>query len=1080
MAKTFQQNIEFAASLRFDPSQIKMLERAFGEGITPAMVKAARIGASKYTETLFKAADEINTDLQEVEKKILAAQADLHDQTKKHDHDRIRDELKVLQREWQQHKRKMRIEQAAQDKYLDRQEEAFKAYENFKVNLKVDKKQLAEDIGEALTGAFGKVSSGDLSGLASSLGSALSKGGGMMEQAGLAAGGAEAGGMAAMMTSLGPVVAGLGATVGALAAIAVVFQMAYDQSKKFNQALTEGAGSADFFSSGVGNMGASLKDARNAIVDLGIQYRMDTEEIAKFTSALNTAGVTYKEFGALAGRAATDQQAFMDVTKTAIIASKSMGIEATDAASFMDRAMRDLGKTSLTEIKDAFSMINDAAARSGMTVKSFFTAISETTSGMALHNMRLEDTIGLMTTMTKVLGEDLGKERAKMEGQFRNMGYQERIKTVLTTGKDTTSKIVRADAEAQARKGLGDPLKAAIGKVMPELIKGTGKASEVSIDKLGTMTEKEYRKVVGALYASNDQNAQVAARQLENLRGLARGAVRPGNELAQADAIGSLSKSGELAMQLASASAVLGKKGISSMEGLDRAAFEQITGQSGENLEIMKRLDRALRGQFEGLQQKVAGGGGTEEERRLAKMDFTEAIAAGFGKDTMEEGVRAGFTGMERMTERMLKETQSFSTTLKNNVAWLLEKIFSLVEWIAHLMGDDAEDAALQKQNDMIAELDAKMAQQTAYAQEYNELVRKQTTVGLDTTEKARMAELEGLAKKSEAEVAGLKAGVTEFGKYKDIRAGAGMADVARYEAEVAAGGGAEALAKAEAARAAAGDVSGRGADAAMYGLGGALAGAATGALIGSIFPGVGTAIGGGLGGLLGAAGLLGGGLGATYGYFGGDASAAQGEVEASLEGTSSVDTLVESTGLSAEYNEESKEALKQLLVESTSSNKTQGKEKALLEGLLKQMKEDSKTQALGVLKDIDAAAVTQYLTSGKKEALQSSSIMGAVSTDPAVQRALESLGVLKSKTDSPVNDFIYRGGASGGVITPINTKDEFLGMKPGGAVDRAARGGSSGTVVININGDTGTIVRVVTDVLKKAGLTPSPSNGFA
>jgi len=393
-------------------------------------------------------------------------------------------------------------------------------------------------------------------------------------------------------------------------------------------------------------------------------------------------------------------------------------------------------------------------------------------------------------------------------------------------------------------------------------------------------------------------------------------------------------------MQLASASAVLGKKGISSMEGLDRAAFEQITGQSGENLEIMKRLDRALRGQFEGLQQKVAGGGGTEEERRLAKMDFTEAIAAGFGKDTMEEGVRAGFTGMERMTERMLKETQSFSTTLKNNVAWLLEKIFSLVEWIAHLMGDDAEDAALQKQNDMIAELDAKMAQQTAYAQEYNELVRKQTTVGLDTTEKARMAELEGLAKKSEAEVAGLKAGVTEFGKYKDIRAGAGMADVARYEAEVAAGGGAEALAKAEAARAAAGDVSGRGADAAMYGLGGALAGAATGALIGSIFPGVGTAIGGGLGGLLGAAGLLGGGLGATYGYFGGDASAAQGEVEASLEGTSSVDTLVESTGLSAEYNEESKEALKQLLVESTSSNKTQGKEKALLEGLLKQMKE--------------------------------------------------------------------------------------------------------------------------------------------
>jgi len=89
-------------------------------------------------------------------------------------------------------------------------------------------------------------------------------------------------------------------------------------------------------------------------------------------------------------------------------------------------------------------------------------------------------------------------------------------------------------------------------------------------------------------------------------------------------------------------------------------------------------------------------------------------------------------------------------------------------------------------------------------------------------------------------------------------------------------------------------------------------------------------------------------------------------------------------------------------------------------------------------------------------------------------------LKTAKGTTGSPVDDFIYRGGASGGIITPINSADDFIGMKPGGNVERAGRGGTGGTVVVNINGDTATIVRVMKDVLQKSGLTASPNNGFA
>jgi len=50
------------------------------------------------------------------------------------------------------------------------------------------------------------------------------------------------------------------------------------------------------------------------------------------------------------------------------------------------------------------------------------------------------------------------------------------------------------------------------------------------------------------------------------------------------------------------------------------------------------------------------------------------------------------------------------------------------------------------------------------------------------------------------------------------------------------------------------------------------------------------------------------------------------------------------------------------------------------------------------------------------------------------------------------LQDFIYQGGSQGGVIRPINTKDEFIGMKPGGAVDQATGGvGGGGSVFVYV-----------------------------
>jgi hypothetical protein len=262
MPTNFQQKIDFIASLSFNPQSVKEIEGVLGSAFTESVKKAAAIGGSRITKSFVEGAKKVATEMEALATNI----ADLETQAASAATDALKAEhmarARVLKRELQQKKRALDLESKAHDKFVDRQADMLKAYDDLVVNMKVDKGQLAKDMGEALSGAFGKLSSGDLAGLVGSLGGALSKGGGMAEAAGLAAGGAEAGGLAAAGAALGPIVAALGATVGVVAAIAAVFQMAYDQTKKYNQALVEGAGAADFFAQGSGNMAASLGELR--------------------------------------------------------------------------------------------------------------------------------------------------------------------------------------------------------------------------------------------------------------------------------------------------------------------------------------------------------------------------------------------------------------------------------------------------------------------------------------------------------------------------------------------------------------------------------------------------------------------------------------------------------------------------------------------------------------------------------------------------------------------------------------------------------------------------------------------------
>ena len=60
------------------------------------------------------------------------------------------------------------------------------------------------------------------------------------------------------------------------------------------------------------------------------------------------------------------------------------------------------------------------------------------------------------------------------------------------------------------------------------------------------------------------------------------------------------------------------------------------------------------------------------------------------------------------------------------------------------------------------------------------------------------------------------------------------------------------------------------------------------------------------------------------------------------------------------------------------------------------------------------------------------------MSEEDAIAKAKERR-VARERGES-VDDFIYRGNARGGKITAINKKDELLGMKAGGTIQKALK----------------------------------------
>jgi hypothetical protein len=81
----------------------------------------------------------------------------------------------------------------------------------------------------------------------------------------------------------------------------------------------------------------------------------------------------------------------------------------------------------------------------------------------------------------------------------------------------------------------------------------------------------------------------------------------------------------------------------------------------------------------------------------------------------------------------------------------------------------------------------------------------------------------------------------------------------------------------------------------------------------------------------------------------------------------------------------------------------------------------------------------------------------------------------LGSRLAPTPNDFIYQNSGGRSVITPINSEDQIMGMRPGGPIANATGRGTGGNVTINVNGgDERRVFEVVRRAIQQAGITPN------
>lgn len=611
--------------------------------------------------------------------------------------DNLRKEVReALQARLTATKQVMKAEQDIIDKRLKAEKDIQDATKEHLAMMKKGVGEIAKEMGtgfdNAVSNFWSNLKSGNVADIFKNMSGGSSKMGKSMGRWAKAqqGKGGEMGGMAKNAAKLSKVLMKLGAVVGVVAGVVAAFGMivkvmldANSQQKEFNRLILDGVGGAQMLAGTIRNdVGASLQNMTKWATSFAFATQTTAKDLLGVINAFQQAGYTAKEMVSNMEDAASATQGYSVAAQHALTYSRLLGMSATEAATQMTESMEDLNQT-LDGVAKRFSSVTRYAMESGFGVKRFFSMVLQATSGMSMYNVRLEEAAGLLVRIGRILGSKVGGDFLSQLGKgFVDESMQDRMKRVMLTGRGRTQNAFELSAQDTSRafgSMVGDLVRSG-GVSSQDMFRGTGLADfdfsklngtanerAAAQEQLGNLTRglndqemsdilSRVRLNVGSL--GNDGDAMV--RSLENMISVQRGASGSFNDMVTN--LDALDMGGTLNMLLGSGAGLFGGKQLHELSAMQLAAIENSTNLSGEQLQQMREMSRAMHGNWNEAQRIARATEKTAEAQDFSRLGLEQTQhTAGMSKADVEALGRymaqEGITSQE--AQRMLSDPAS-------------------------------------------------------------------------------------------------------------------------------------------------------------------------------------------------------------------------------------------------------------------------------------------------------------------------------------------------------------------------------------------------------------------------------------
>ena len=646
------------------PRHVKELEKQFAEQATRMASVMKAVWDDKGYKKVFADLKGLQNKMMEnalkqstLEHKLALAHGDV--ELKK----RLQGELEVAKLRGATIKRNGEIQEQSVSQISKRLEGAMAAIGDRQVWQEAHKNagEFAEKFGDGISDAFDEATKGGAAGIGKLLkraGAMATKGGAMAEKNTM--GGAIGNTLEKMggfLSTIGPAIAAIGAVALGLAAVVKIILDADSKVKELNKEILGAGISAGDLVDSLGEVDRTLStvrhsfagliggDAQKFVQDWGVSAKENLQILNSFA----TAGYTVNEMIGGMKDLNEQQKALRDTTATAMTYAKLLGESSDKIAGDMGEMMENMSM-GLHGVAERFSDITKAAMESGFGTKRFYGMVVQLTTGMSMYNVRLDETLGMLTMLGKLMSPKKAAEFAgTLTKGFKDATTEERLLTGKKMGGKNRSRLGAENASSTAG-AFQDTLKKAQGE-NPDMAKAIAKAMadarlnpDVSPEEFAAQTSKMTQTQTDALtFALNEIKGQLgtqfAAQQQASL-GLRGGAGDQTAAMKAWDPVTTL---------LAKGHALEGIPGMGRLDQVKQGsitknmAAEKLGGMSPEQIEQVQGVFRHATG----MQAKASQMKGDKNVTQQDIDKFNDTIGKEFNvvMDPLTKELKDKFTG---------------------------------------------------------------------------------------------------------------------------------------------------------------------------------------------------------------------------------------------------------------------------------------------------------------------------------------------------------------------------------------------------------------------------------------------------